>query len=136
MIKLRSLPALLALLASTAVAGELEWRMLSEQANMHLQRGSLDQAEMFAREAIAEAERSFGRSHRATDQSIATLGLVLRFAQRFPEAEKELRRALALREKSLGPGGGCAAQQRRRCGAGAEELCRSREAAPPRAGHF
>jgi len=91
------------LAAGCAAAGEVEWRLLSDQATLHPQRGNIEQAELFAREAITEAERSFGRSHRATDQSIAMLGLVLRFAQRYPEAEKELRRALALREKSLGP---------------------------------
>lgn len=77
--------------------------MLIDQANLHVQIGSLQQAELFAREAVAEAERTFGPRHRATDQSIAALGLVLRVAQRYPEAEKELRRALALREKMLGP---------------------------------
>jgi len=91
------------LAAGCAAAGEVEWRLLSDQANLHLQRGNIEQSELFACEAITEAERSFGRSHRATDQSIAMLGLVLRFAQRYTEAEKELRRALALREKSLGP---------------------------------
>ena len=94
---------LLSLWSAPVHAGEAEWKMLSEQASLHLQRGSLEQAELFAREAIAEAERTFGRNHRAVDQSIATLGLILRFAQRYPESEKELRRALALREKSLGP---------------------------------
>lgn len=94
-----------ALLACTVhvSAGEVEWKMLTDQANLHVQRGSLQQAELFAREAIAEAERSFGPKHRVYDQSIATLGLVLRFAQRYPESEKEFRRALALREKALGP---------------------------------
>ena len=94
---------LLLLCCAPAGAGEAEWKTLFEQANLHLQRGSIEQAELFAREAITEAERSFGRNSRPVDQSIATLGLVLRFAQRYPESEKELRRALALREKSLGP---------------------------------
>ena len=95
---------LLALLWVTpAAAGEAEWKLLFDQAGLHLQRGNVEQAELFAREAIAEAERSFGRGSRPVDQSIATLGLVLRFAQRYPESEKELRRALAMREKALGP---------------------------------
>ena len=72
------------LTAGYAAAGEVEWRLLSDQANLHLQRGNIEQAELFAREAVTEAERSFGRSHRATDQSISMLGLVLRFAQRYP----------------------------------------------------
>ncbi|MFZ9562511.1 MAG: hypothetical protein ACO273_09520, partial [Burkholderiales bacterium] len=80
--------ALLALLSKTpAAAGEAEWKLLFDQAGLHLQRGNVEQAELFAREAIAEAERSFGRNSRAVDQSIATLGLVLRFAQRYPESE-------------------------------------------------
>ena len=83
----RALALLVLLWSAPAAAGEAEWKMLIEQANLHLQRGSVGQAELFAREAIAEAERSFGRTSRPLDQSIATLGLVLRFAQRYPEAE-------------------------------------------------
>jgi tetratricopeptide (TPR) repeat protein len=93
----------LLLQAAPAAAGEAEWRLLTEQANLQLQRGNLRQAETFARDALAEAERSLGRNHRAVDQSLVTLALVLRSAQRYPEAEKELRRALAMREKALGP---------------------------------
>lgn len=77
--------------------------MLIDQANLHLQRGSVQQGKMFARGAAAEAERSFGLQHRAVDRSLATLGLVLRLAQRYPEAERELRRALAMKERTLGP---------------------------------
>ena len=72
--------------AGPAAAGEVEWKILIDQANLHLQRGSVRQGEMVAREAVAEAERSFGPKHRAVDQSLATLGLVLRLAQRHPEA--------------------------------------------------
>ena len=50
----------LALTAGPVVAGEAEWRMLYEQADVHFQRGDLQQAELFAREALKEAETSLG----------------------------------------------------------------------------
>ena len=80
----RAVLLLMLLCVPPVSAGEAEWKTLFDQANLHLQRGNIEQAELFAREAIGEAERSFGRSHRAFDQSIATLGLVLRFAQLYP----------------------------------------------------
>ncbi len=68
-----------------------------------MQRGNIAQAELLARDAVAEARLTFGNSHRAIDQSLATLGLLLRFASRYPEAEQALRKVLTLREQALGP---------------------------------
>jgi len=48
----------LLLAACPAAAGDAEWKMLHDQATAHLQRNSLQQAELFAREALREAESS------------------------------------------------------------------------------
>ena len=53
------------LAAGPAAAGEAEWRTLYEQSDAHFQRGNLEQAELFAREALKEAETSLGEGSRA-----------------------------------------------------------------------
>lgn len=50
----------------------------------------------------ASACKSFGLAHRNTETSVSNLALVLRFQKRYEEAEKNYRRALALRETMLG----------------------------------
>jgi tetratricopeptide (TPR) repeat protein len=95
--------ALAGLLCATVVlAGEAEWKALNDQVIPHMTAGSLDKAEQFARQGLAEAEKSFGPAHRNTETSVGNLALVLRFQKRFEESEKHYRRALVLREKSLG----------------------------------
>src|SRR5262245_16389641 len=54
------LAALLLAPAAPASAGEAEWKMLQEQAEQHFRRGNLPQAEQFGREALREAEATFG----------------------------------------------------------------------------
>lgn len=90
------------LLSVAALAGEAEWKALNDQVIPLMTSGSLDKAEQLARKGLAEAERSFGASHRNTETSVGNLALVLRFQKRFEESEKHYRRALALRERSLG----------------------------------
>lgn len=85
-----------------AFAGEAEWKALNDQVIPLMTGGQLDQAEQLARQALVEAEKSFGPTHRNTETSVGNLALVLRFQGRHEEAEKHYRRALALREKSLG----------------------------------
>lgn len=79
--------ALGAMLA-VAHAGEAEWKMLSEQVVPHLTRGNFEQAELIAREALAEARKTFGEDHRNTEASFASLGLALRLRNDYKEAEK------------------------------------------------
>lgn len=88
--------------AAAAVGGEAEWKALNDQVVPNLTAGSLDKAAQFARQALAEAEKSFGNTHRNTEISAGNLALVLRFQKRYEESERHYRRVLALREKSLG----------------------------------
>jgi len=86
-----------------AHAGEAEWKLLSDQVVPQLTRGELEQAERSAREALAEARKTFGDRHLNTETSLANLALALRFRGKHEEAEKHYRGALAMREKRLGP---------------------------------
>jgi tetratricopeptide (TPR) repeat protein len=74
------------LVASPALAGEAEWRLLYEQSDAHFQRGNLGQAELFAREALKEAETSLGEGSRATELSLARAVFMLRLAGKLDEA--------------------------------------------------
>lgn len=86
-----------------APAGELEWRVFRDQANAHLMAGNFEQAENFARQALAESRDSFGPTHPNTELSMSALALTLRFRGQLVEAERIYRDAVALREKRLGP---------------------------------
>ncbi|MBM3342019.1 MAG: tetratricopeptide repeat protein [Betaproteobacteria bacterium] len=90
------------LLNAAAHADEARWKALNDQVVPHMTGGSLDKAEQAARQALAEAEKTFGPAHRNTDVSLNNLALVLRFQRNFVESEKVYRRALILREKTLG----------------------------------
>lgn len=90
------------LLATSAAAGEPEWKALNDQVVPLMTGGNLDQAERLARQGLAEAEKTFGPAHRNTETSVSNLALVLRFQKRFEEAEKHYRRALTLRQSLLG----------------------------------
>ena len=94
--------AALCSLSAAVVAGEPEWKALNDQVVPLMTGGNLDKAEQLARQALAEAEKSFGPAHRNTETSVGNLALVLRFQKRYEESEKHYRRALALREKLLG----------------------------------
>ena len=92
----------LLLAASPAAAGEAEWKILHDQAAGHLQRGSLEQAELFARAALQEAESSLAPTHRAVDQSLSTLSLALRLQGKQAEALPVAERLVALRTRRDG----------------------------------
>ena len=95
--------ALLLLAAVPAGAGEVEWRLLHDQATAHLQRADFEQAGLFARAALKEAESSLGPQHRATEQSISTLSLALRLQGKQEEALPLTQRLVAIRTKQYGP---------------------------------
>ena len=90
------------LLSAAAYAGENEWKALNDQVMPQLQSGAFKQAEQLARDAMAEAEKTFGTAHQNTAVSLSTLALVLRLQQRFEASETFYRRALAIRDKVLG----------------------------------
>ena len=92
----------LSVLGSTAVAGEAEWKALNDQVIPQLQLGAFKQAEQAARDAIVEAEKTFGAAHQNTAVSLSNLALVLRIDKRFEESEKHYRRSLTIRDKALG----------------------------------
>jgi len=98
------IPAALALLlaAGAALAGEVEWKLLQDQADAALQRGALDQAEQFGRAALKEAE-PLAESHRGIEQTLSTLALALRVQGKFAEALPLAQRLVAIRMKRYGP---------------------------------
>ncbi len=89
--------------AAPAGAGEAEWRLLNDQAVQHLQRGNFEQAGLFARQALKEAETTLGPEHRATEASLSTFALALRLSGRTDEALPVAERLVALRTKQYGP---------------------------------
>ncbi len=96
--------AILLLVASgTAMAGEAEWRQLQERAQVSFQRGDLEQAERFAREALLEADSSLGAYHRATDESLNILSLSLRMSKKPGDALPFAQRLVAVRTRRYGP---------------------------------
>lgn len=89
-------------ISASALAGEPEWKALNDKVMPALQGGAFKQAEQFARDAVTEAEKTFGAKHQNTAISVSNLALVLRLDKRFDEAEKHYRRALAIRDNALG----------------------------------
>ncbi len=92
----------MSLFVGTALAGEAEWKALNDQVIPQLQLGAVKQAEQAGRDAIVEAEKTFGAAHQNTAISLSNLALVLRVSKRFEESEKLYRRSLAIRDKVLG----------------------------------
>ena len=78
-------------------AGEAIWRALNDEIVPLITRGDLHHAERTARQALAEARKTFGNTHRNTETSLASLALALRFRGKHEEAETHYRAALALR---------------------------------------
>jgi tetratricopeptide (TPR) repeat protein len=93
----------LLLAAAPAAAGEAEWKLLHDQATTHLQRGNFEQAELFARAALKEAESPPGLGNRAMEQSLSTLSHALSRAGKHDEAILLAQRLVAIRTKLYGP---------------------------------
>jgi len=85
-----------------AIAGEVEWKILHDQAAGHLQRGGLEQAERFARAALQEAETTLAPGNRAIDQSLSTLALALRLQGKQAEALPFAERLVEIRTRRDG----------------------------------
>ena len=77
--------------------------MLYEQSGAHLQRGDLAQAELFAREALREADASLGQS-RSTELSLLRAAHVLRLRGKSEEALPLAERAVKLSTRLHGAG--------------------------------
>src|SRR5690348_7246946 len=90
--------------ASPAWAGEAEWKALYDQSGAHFQRGNLEQAESFAREALREAERSLGDSSPALELSLLRAANILRLRGKAEEALPLVERAVKLGAKLYGAG--------------------------------
>jgi len=95
--------AALLLAVAPAFAGEAEWRMLYEQSAAHLQAGNLEQAELFAREALRESE-PLPEKTRATELSLLRAAHVLRLRGKADEALPFAERAVKLSTKLHGAG--------------------------------
>lgn len=93
----------LLLTASPALAGEAEWKMLYEQSSVHLQAGSLEQAELFALEALRESEL-LPEKTRATELSLLRAAHVLRLRGKADEALPFAERAVKVSTQRHGAG--------------------------------
>jgi hypothetical protein len=94
---------LCAAFAAPSLADEAEWKVLTEQARKHFGTGNEQQAEKFAREAVFEAERSFGENDARTADSLDVLARVLTLSGKPIEAEIQWRRVLRIRAGVEGP---------------------------------
>ncbi|MGH8617450.1 MAG: tetratricopeptide repeat protein [Burkholderiales bacterium] len=93
----------LALASASARADEATWKVLIDQAGKHQSVENFGQAEKFAREAVVEAERSFGENDARTADSLDALARILVFSGKPIEAEIQWRRVLRIRAAVLGP---------------------------------
>jgi hypothetical protein len=91
------------LAAGPAAAGEAEWRTLYEQSDAHFQRGNLEQAELFAREALKEADASLGEGSRSAELSLARAVFMLRLTGKLDEALNLAVRGVNVAGKLHGP---------------------------------
>ena len=95
--------AILLIVASAAAgAGETEWRQLQQHAQISFQRQEFQEAERFAREALLEADSSLGAYHRATEESLEMLALVLRTSKKPDDALPFARRLVIVRMRRYG----------------------------------
>ncbi len=88
--------------SATAAAGETEWRQLQDKAQASFQRGDFGESQRLAREALLEADSSLGAYHRATEESLETLALVLRATNKPDEALPFTQRLVAVRTRRYG----------------------------------
>lgn len=72
-------------LAAAPAHGSATWQLLYDQAGLHFQRGDLEQAERFAREALREAESARGDTRRL-ELSLGRLAFLLRLRGQHEEA--------------------------------------------------
>jgi tetratricopeptide (TPR) repeat protein len=93
----------LLLAAAPAAAGEAEWKMLYDQSSAHLQQGSLEQGELFAREALRESEL-LPEKTRATELSLLRAAHVLRLRGKADEALPLAERAVKISTQLHGAG--------------------------------
>ena len=93
----------LLLAAGPCGAGEADWKLFHDQAAAHLQGGDFEQAELFARAALQEAETPPGLGSRTTEQSLSTLSHALSRAGKHDEAILFAQRLVAMRTKQYGP---------------------------------
>jgi len=77
--------------------------VLTEQSRKHQSVENFGQAEKFAREAVFEAEKSFGENDARTADSLDALARILVFSGKPVEAEIHWRRVLRIRAAVLGP---------------------------------
>ena len=94
---------LLIVTPAAAMAGETEWKRLQEQAQAAFDRRDFARSEHLAREALLEADASLGAYHRATEESLDLLSLVLRVEKRPAEALPFAQRLVNVRTRRYGP---------------------------------
>jgi tetratricopeptide (TPR) repeat protein len=90
-------------LAPVADADEATWKTLTDQAAKHQSVENFGQAEKFAREAVFEADKTFGENDARTADSLDVLARILVFSGKPIEAEIQWRRVLRIRSAVLGP---------------------------------
>ena len=90
-----------AVMASPAVAGSTLWDIYHKKGAQHYERGEYSQAAAMLRLALEEAEANGDLADVAT--TLNNLALLYKNLGKYAEAEPLYSRALAIREKALGP---------------------------------
>ena len=90
-------------IALPCLAGEQEMLTLMRRITVLAQEGRYGEAIALARKLTNEAERASGRQSALTATTLVVLAQTLQAQGGLAEAEIVLRRALAIREKALGP---------------------------------
>ncbi len=87
---------------AAAPAQGTSWDLYMGAAAKEYSQGRLEDAEMSLKDALREAE-AFGAEDPRLAVTLNNLGLLYEVQKKYAEAEPLLQRALAIREKSLGP---------------------------------
>lgn len=94
--------ALGSLLAASVYAQESLWRALNSKADSLYEQGKYSEAVQATKEALEVAEKTFGRIHPATANSLNILGELYQMQGNYASAEPLFKQSLAIREKTLG----------------------------------
>jgi CHAT domain-containing protein/Tfp pilus assembly protein PilF len=90
-------------LATPASAQESRWKELDTQIEELQKQGKTNESVPLAQEAVRIAEATFGPQHANTATALQKLGAAYTALGNYPEGERLLNRALAIREKVFGP---------------------------------
>ncbi|MDD4928367.1 MAG: CHAT domain-containing protein [Gallionella sp.] len=90
-------------LSSSVQAEQAEWQRLTERVRILFQQGQYTEAITNARQAVHEAENTFGEGHVNVATSLNDLAVMLSFQGQYAEAEQLYQHSLSIFEKAFAP---------------------------------